>query len=470
MRITEIEIKNFRAFRGDFKINLTNSGHNLLVYGENGSGKSSLGLALNLFLESSVKNHDFNNHRNIFIKGKDGYVKLKLKQNKNSPPQQYEWSTNNTNTNDPLIIDASKTKGYLDYKCLMQTSFLHYKKDKVNIFDFIIENLLAECINSFTRKTFADDWNAIQHKIPKRNTQKQMNLLFEAIKPFNDGLSAKLKELKRESAKFLQLFDPNIEIDFEFTGVSYDKKTKEITDKEIILTVKFCSEDICKYHHFLNEAKLSSIALSIYFSSLLLNPTSDLKIFVLDDVLIGLDMSNRMPVIEILKKYFSDYQIFFLTYDKLWYDIVNRHTQGSGWKYARFFYSKVRGYELPVYAEDKKYIEKAEEYFNENDYKAAVIYLRTAFEAILKKFCDKKRLEVGYKEERHRLTTQDFWLAVKKYAPQGQLFLSSDLINSIEVYRRFVLNPLSHSTITNIQRREINDTINCIKSLQQKLT
>ena len=52
MRITEIEIKNFKAFYGTYRIDLRKSGKNLLVYGENGSGKSSLYFALKLFLES----------------------------------------------------------------------------------------------------------------------------------------------------------------------------------------------------------------------------------------------------------------------------------------------------------------------------------------------------------------------------------------------------------------------------------
>ena len=53
MRITEIEIKNFRAFYGVYQIDLHKVGKNLLVYGENGSGKTSLYQALKRFLESS---------------------------------------------------------------------------------------------------------------------------------------------------------------------------------------------------------------------------------------------------------------------------------------------------------------------------------------------------------------------------------------------------------------------------------
>ena len=59
MRITGIELKNFRAFYGTYQINLHKAGKNLLVYGGNGSGKSSLYLALKMFLESSEEAHQF---------------------------------------------------------------------------------------------------------------------------------------------------------------------------------------------------------------------------------------------------------------------------------------------------------------------------------------------------------------------------------------------------------------------------
>ena len=44
MRIQAIEITNYKAFLGPHKFNV--SGKNLFIYGENGSGKSSLYYAL----------------------------------------------------------------------------------------------------------------------------------------------------------------------------------------------------------------------------------------------------------------------------------------------------------------------------------------------------------------------------------------------------------------------------------------
>jgi len=84
VKITDIEIKNFRAFPQVYHINLHNAGKNLLVYGENGSGKSSLYLALKYFLESSVpensedsRNLAFETHQNIFTED-PGHIKLRF--------------------------------------------------------------------------------------------------------------------------------------------------------------------------------------------------------------------------------------------------------------------------------------------------------------------------------------------------------------------------------------------------------
>ena len=49
MRIVNISLQDFRAFPGDFELPL-NNGYNLLLHGENGSGKSSLAVALREFL------------------------------------------------------------------------------------------------------------------------------------------------------------------------------------------------------------------------------------------------------------------------------------------------------------------------------------------------------------------------------------------------------------------------------------
>ncbi len=466
MRITKIEIKNFRAFYGQpYQIDLYKAEKNLLIYGENGSGKSSLYLALKYFLESSEDDsYQFENYQNIFIEDA-GYIKLHLRADRRSNAQTYEWSQSVKKTNDPLFIEASKSKGFLDYKALLETHYVHRESGIVNVFDLLVKNLLANTVSALTGRSLADDWEDIQPPFPRRNATNQVAILEEQIENFNLELAGRLTELQTKASEILGKFGYDIAIDLDFQkGITYNRDNKALEGQKILLKVKFFDKDIPPYHSFLNEAKLSAIAIAIYFSSILIQPESDLKILALDDVLIGLDMSNRLPVIDILEEYFSDYQIFFLTYDRTWYEIVRQRTEESKWKYAEFYFRKTPENEIPVYEEDRAYLEKAKEYFADNDYKACAIYLRTAFEEAIKKFCDKKRLPVRYSEDPKKLTSEDFWTVIKSGA-----FLQNSLINEIELYRKIILNPLSHATIVNIIKKEISEAIEAVENLEEEL-
>ncbi|MDE0426493.1 MAG: AAA family ATPase, partial [Candidatus Poribacteria bacterium] len=338
MRITNIEIKNFRAFRGTYHIGLNKSGKNLLVYGENGSGKSSLYLALKYFLESGVdeddKDTDFENHQNIFLQD-PGHIKLSLRADQWSRENTYEWSQRIIGeTNDELITEASKVKGFLDYKALLETHYLHRENDTVNLFDLLVEVLLANTINPVRERSLAEDWSAIQPPFPRRNAKTQITALERQIGVFNDELTNRLAELRPKVSEILRRFGYKVTLDLDFQGVTYNRDEKMLDNREIFLKVEFFDTDIPSHHRFLNEAKLSAIAIAIYLSSVLLQPESDLKILALDDVLIGLDMSNRLPVLNILKDYFPDHQIFLTTYDKAWYEIAKQRTDQKDWEYA----------------------------------------------------------------------------------------------------------------------------------------
>ncbi len=470
MRITEFEIKNFKAFYGTYRIDLHKSGKNLLVYGENGSGKSSLYFALKLFLESSDEpSHKFENDQNIFVTDA-GYIKLCLRADQWSKQETYEWSASVKETDDELIIEASKAKGFLDYKSLLETHYIHPENNPVNVFNLLVETLLANTVNTLTNRTLADDWADIQPPFPRRNAKSQIATLESLIEHFNTDLANRLDELRPKASEILSKFENNVALNFDFPGVKYNRENRTLDNQEILLTVEFFDKDLPKHHRFLNEARLSAIAITIYFSSILIQPASRLKILALDDVLIGLDMSNRLPVLDILDEYFPEYQIFLTTYDKAWYEIAKQRTSNAQWEYAEFYSSKTDEYEIPIHVQDKPYLEKAKVYFTANDYKASVIYLRTAFEAVIKKFCENRKLQVRYCGNPKKLTSDDFWMPIKKGKPSdGTPFLDQSLINEIELYRSIILNPLSHSHTVTVVKKEISDAIKAVETLEAKL-
>jgi len=486
MKLSSIEIKDFRAFKGNpLKIDLTDKGKNLLVYGENGSGKSSLYFALRDFLEAASKKSDIGKapFRNIFVKTDDGFIKLDFTDAASDPEAKlYEWSKKKNETSESLILEIDKTKGFIDYKALLRTHLLQNETDHVNIFNLLITALLTNITNDITSRSFGDEWRRIEKSIPPRNYKKYVDPIERRLKGFNDGLRLKLDELKDKVKEILNLFGYENIIDFNFTfvGVNYNRakryEDKGYTNREVGIRVKFFSQDLEEHQHVLNEAKLSAIAMSIFFAALLLQPKPPhgLRLLALDDMLIGLDMSHRLPVLEILEKYFNDYQVFLFTYDRAWYDIVKQSIFGrkaeGEWKFVEFFAGSTFEHDLPIYGDDKKYMDRAKAYLADNDYKAAVIYLRTEFETILKSFCDRRSLRVRYKPNAKDLKSDDFWQAIligndKNAAP----FVDASLQAEIETYRRVILNPLSHAEIVSIFKKEVEDTIKAVEKLDATL-
>jgi energy-coupling factor transporter ATP-binding protein EcfA2 len=478
MRIKKIEIQNFRAFYGNFEIEL--GGKNLLLYGENGSGKSSLFYALKLFLESANAKTEFSEHRNIFVeKNEEGFIKLTLDNGVN-----YEWSEADTFPTASIILEADKIKGFLDYKNLLETHFLHSQRNEnsVNLFHLLVENLLTNYQDPSSGKQIGEVWQSIKSKPKPRKSNKnyddKLNERNAEISFMNDILRLALLDLQKEANKLLDFFNYNT--DFQFESFS-------IENQNISIGIKFFGESIKNHHAFLNEARLSAIALSIYFASILKQPNSDLRILALDDVLVGLDMANRLPVIDILEQHFSEHQVFFITHDKLWFEMMRMRVQrNEKWKNAELYSSQNNGLELPVYVENKKYLERAKEHLEANDYKAAAVYARSAFEEVLKNFCKKKDIKIKYRDNIKELKSDDFWQEIKSIEVeirQGKkpklkhqypdkfdvLFTDLTIVDEIELYRNVVLNPLSHSQIINITKDEVSKAIDAVAKLEKEL-
>ncbi|WP_208734638.1 hypothetical protein, partial [Corallococcus praedator] len=105
---------------------------------------------------------------------------------------------------------------------------------------------------------------------------------------------------------------------------------------------------IPKPQSFMNEARLTALALAIRLAMVGdkfkgIEGRDDLRILVIDDLLISLDMSNRMKVIKYLKDNpdFKNYQLIILTHDKGFFDILkNIFTKGydtDKWKWFEMF-------------------------------------------------------------------------------------------------------------------------------------
>jgi len=96
--------------------------------------------------------------------------------------------------------------------------------------------------------------------------------------------------------------------------------------------------------------------------------------------------------------------------------------------------------------------------------------VRTAFEAAIKRFCDKEGIWVRYRENPKRLTSDDFWRQIIRWQRNHQNRISQILQNKIESAQKFTLNELCHASLANICRKELADAINAVEEIERVLT
>lgn len=479
MRIKEIEIQNFRALAGKYTIDLSNSCKNLMVYGENGSGKSSLCQALEIFFNAAAKEVDSTEHKNIFVNANTrngSYIKLSFKDTTSRRPTPFTLDSTSKKINEQFIAEANKIKGFLDYRQLLATHLI--RSERVNLFDLLIEDLLSNAVNPVTSNPVGFDWKQIATKSQKDKRTKEYKSLPDDLENFNNGLTVLLGEIETKANEIIDVFNYNVKIHLNFTSL-----TTSLKNRNIYLDIDFYDkQNIPKHHIFLNEARLTCIAIAIYLGSILNTPiATQYKILVLDDIFIGLDTSNRVPLLEILKTRFSDFQIVMTTYDRQWYEFVKLCTLDRDWAYLEMYLKEEpeNGYEFPLINDNTDFITKAEEYLNEGDLKASAVYIRSAFERELCNFCNKKRVPVRFLINQSKLEIEDLWEPLRDYELKqrdgsGNIItnrlIPEALRDEIQNQRTLVMNPYSHFDITKPQfKTELQLTIDAVKKLKSFL-
>lgn len=510
MRIKKIEINNYKAFYKKHTIDV--DGKNLFIYGENGSGKSSLYYALKDFFQSSRETIDFNELENIFLtkteQGK-GYIKVTFNPDKdgNAVDKTYEFGAKVKDTYsaaDTSIRDAIGLKSFLTYKHLLGIHNIK-KGNQIDLFELLVKGVLKHFKSAAITgaKELGELWQDVEDVCKKEvgsvrgfNAAQKKKDLESALKIFNDAFRELFKERSPEyiltvAQPILDEFNHNIKIKLNYTEAKPNTDYSGVINNHVRIKLKYIDKDILEPHLFLNEARLSAIAISIYLGMVLRHPQLVIKskVLFLDDIFIGLDIANRLPLMEILKKHFisttatKNYQIIITTYDKPWYEFMKFYlNDDTKWKTIELYSRRARkGFEVPIIKPQagasfiQNLIDTAEDYFNNADNKAAGVYLRAAFEFMLKKYCEDKKIPVKYLVDSSKLSSDDFWLAVAKFkldniARPGRCNLTNGTETNIEHYRKLVLNPLSHHDVNKHEiTSEINAAIATIKTLKTEL-
>jgi hypothetical protein len=502
MRIAKIEINDFRAFPGPtpYCFDLQ-GGKNLLVFGENGSGKSSLFRALVEFFNRGPKADNFGWHRNIFSSGPDkssldGYISVNFDDGMsigwkclgNRPHQDASLSREKQS----FLVDATRRKAFLNYRSLLRTNFGDTANSE-RLFELTVSVILANVpvtLPGGTETTIGALWQNVLSRKPTRHTNLQLRTVERAVNEFNTGLRSVLPDVERKAAEILAQFTGGgISLKLDLPGVRYNgaklSRERAFVDRILEARIEFCGHLIPEWSDFLNEARLSALAMALYLAGTLLgNPDPPpgspppFRLMVLDDVLIGLDLSHRLPLLEVIEKYFSEFQVFLFTYDRVWFELAQlKFAESEKWITCEMFSRpmEVGGqvFEAPTLRPrdsgklQEYYLLLAQNALDNGFEKPAAFYTRAAFEVILKRYCDKYKVQVAYDLDGRHLNSDHFLDAIeRRLIWNGSLPKTLFTIQRVKMFRQGVLNPLSHFHPVTVSRVEVQLAITTIKSLQ----
>ena len=503
LRIKTLVIKDFRAFGGREPFVVDLDGRNLLVYGENGSGKSSIFHALDEFFSVSLagwpeRRRRFNDLRNRFsgLGIDDGYVEVIFDDGR--PAARWSNSEHPVDINggsDSRVRNGAYKKAILDYRSLLNTNY-RFADGEVNLFEVCVEVLLRDypAVHQGREHPLIDLWRRLNGYLGRKQLRErdisEMSLLAVS---FNEGFRNALASVQaRVELLLADLGYPDLVLTaLTLAGVSYNRAraraARRFSGKQVTPTLTFRGLEVTSPQTFLNEARLSALALAIYFAGRqVCAPTLQAdtpRLMVLDDVLIGLDQSNRMPVLRVLEEHFADWQIVLLTHDRVWYEMARGFlADHTGWSALELFEKPrpdggtiaVSGPALTIVKPKSidavaANLKSARTFHGHGEYAAAAVHARIAFEISLKKRCEKNAIPVRFKDDPRELSTNDILIAIEVWLDDpsrtAKKAAVAASISDIKLWRKVVLNQFSHSTPVSLTAAEVLGAIDAVEAL-----
>ena len=508
-RIQSATLRDFRAFPAGSAptvFEFGDNGKNLLLFGENGAGKSSLFLALKLLFSPSPPAKAFIDYHHVFTKDvtgtNPGLVAVKMTA---GTSQDYTWDSGNphpaTNSRDETFREIARRATFLDYKALLKTSLPHEDNDRVDLFELVVKALLRNATFDGKQTVFQaweellafqpkppppkdadesdDDYKDTVQHWPSADQQKR-----DAAESFWQLLGNLLGKIVPAANRFLaEHLQPSLTI--ELTPQP-EKQADGNPHRKLLLTAKYANHLVEHPAQFLNEARLSAIAIALYLAAVVeTTPAGTLmpalsgiaadsfrpaRLLVLDDPLLGLDLSHRLPLLDLLQgAEFADWQIVLLTFDANWFEMASDRLPNDSWvKYRLHAKAHQEGWEIPISELDAPYLNRAWKHIQDGDFKGAGVYLRTAWENVMRTFCETHhQLKVPLKRQMHEYKAEDFWPLVKtfEFKPANRL-VDPPLAEEIEICRRYVLNPLCHNDPARPTREEVRRAHSAVSRLK----
>ena len=286
-----------------------------------------------------------------------------------------------------------------------------------------------------------------------------------------------------KAAELLNYFaNHQLSIKFQPVSLAWDKPSLQLKGAELVPVITFRGKAVTDHHQFLNEARLSAIAICLFLAGVLLSDNdydnaAYPRFLVLDDALIGLEVQNRLPVLNILTSAaFKHYQKFLLTYDRVWFDLAKGQLpERDGWLHRELFADENTGYLIPKLRPSRPDLEKAKKYLGDGDLKAAAVYARSAFEWRLRKVCENHGIRIAFKPDADKIGAGPLWDGIihrqreredqRKKGAQVPDFVPIALETAVETMRSTVLNKLSHAEASGLVHVEVATAITTVETV-----
>lgn len=514
--IKKIEIDGFKAFPKEFVLDF--EGKNLLLYGENGSGKSSIYYALHAIFQSVLKE----DKGAKYFKTEDEQHLININRIKEVTANTYQPSIRVTFSNGSiwrldrggLVSESGSSKDEIILlnrgSAFINHSYISRFHSARNSEEINLWNVFYKDILPFYQPTAKDDFlsvvfDSIKYEADKEHPRMSKKSFLRRINDFNEKLSHFIEDInKRVNQIYNDNFrfedDPELDIRLIYLKDNAPENTykewyylfygvvrnglrryhRSLDMPQIGLSVKENGKSINKPQTYFNEARLTAIALSVRFACL--SRQSDGCFLALDDMLISLDMGNRRKVIDYLFEVAAQhYNIYLFTHDRLFYNSIKKrisieHTQDNWISGGIYMHSidENNNYTSclprPKYIEDKDTILKIYEYYAMHDYPACGQKLRKWCEEIFEKlYPDTLKKEIDSKTGRTIDTNlNDKILKLEEFCAKEKIEYSQ--YKNLKIYKDCILNTVSHYDIQSpIYGNEILEIAQILSSLDKVL-
>ena len=384
MRIDYIELGNFKFYH---ELQFLLQQENCLIYGENGTGKSSI-------YEALYSNFYYFKNKEI------GSGRLDIRETYRHRDYPSEDMIIN------ILFDneesLNRTDNDLENHELLNDKVIYFANERVlreiteeNFYD-VLKNILQEHFPLLTE--LFKGYTELERKLRRGNTD---NLIKERLE-----LDEKFRIEFHETIPLYVInsilqndFDEKFEIEFKIENSRIENK--ELIYPIISIAVKGIDDRGNFKNHF-NEAKLKLIGIAIYFALAKKYETdSELKLLVLDDFLTSLDMANRKLIVQYILDNFGEYQKIILTHNIQFYNMIVRlldmKNEKDSWDIKKIFLSRINDDSISEIRDKKSFLNQAKDRLIEGDLSSSGNFLRKEFERIIHEF--EILLELGKVED-----------------------------------------------------------------------